>query len=265
MTFCKRILAGLTLLLSTAALLLSLTGGVGVWIVKEPATAKATRLFERIEAALDVADQGLDHVKTSLARAAERLESVKQEQRRLAQEPRRFNAARRFMARTVQQTVAPEFSNAHETFHTVAEAALVVNSMLEDVGNFPFLSVSGLDVGDLTQINSRLTQVESSAWELSRLFAEAGPETDPEAASAQLSRIERALQTMQGLIAEYGTRLTEIRQRTEELKSRIFSWIMPASIVISLVCFWIALSQVSLMVHARSWWRRSDFNTPRPR
>src|SRR5271168_4693148 len=149
MTFCKRILAGLTLLLGAAGLLLRLAGGVGVWIVKEPVKAKATRIVERINSALDLADKGLDHVKTSLTRAAERLDTVREKQRRLNQEPRSNNAMGGFLARTVQQTLAPEFSNAHETFHTVAEASLVVNTVLEDLGNFPLLSVAGLEVGDL--------------------------------------------------------------------------------------------------------------------
>jgi hypothetical protein len=265
MKVCKRILAGLTLLLGAAGLLLSLAGGVGVWIVKGPATAKATRVFGRIEAALDVADQGLDHVKTSLARAAERLDSVQEEQRKLAREPPKFNAARRLLARTVQQRIAPELGDAHETLHTVAEAAVVVNSVLEDVGNFPFLSVTGLDLGRLTEINSRLSGVGPAAWELSRLLGGPGPEPDSDATSTQLSRIEQALKTMRGLIAEYQSQVTQVRQRAEELKSRTLPWITPATVVVSLVCFWIALSQVSLLAHARSWWRHSGCDNPRPR
>jgi len=256
MNVCKRFLAVIILLLGVAGLLLSLAGGVGAWIVKEPVKAKAIRIFERIEAALDLADQGLDHVKTSLARAAERLDSVREEQRRLAQEPRSNNALGSFLARTVQQTLAPEFSNAHETFHTVAEAALVVNTVLENFGNFPFLSVAGLEVGDLTEINNRLTQVESSAWSLSRLLGQPGPAPDSDEASIQLSRVEQTLKTMRGMLAEFESKLTLVRQRTEELKSRTLPWITPASVLIALVCFWIALSQVSLLVHAWSWLRR---------
>jgi DNA repair ATPase RecN len=249
---CKRILATLTFFLSAIGLILSLAVGVGVWIVKGPATARVTHVFERIEDALGHADQGLDHIKTSLARAADRLESVKQEQRKLAQEPRNNNAMGRLLARTVQQKIAPEFSNAHETLLDVAEAAVVVNSVLEDAGNFPFFSVSGLEHGDLTALNSKLSQVESSAWELSRLFTE--PVPDAEAASAGLSRMERTLETMRGLIVEYEPQLTQVRQRTEQLKSHTLPWITPVAVLVSLICFWIALSQVSLMFHARSWW-----------
>jgi hypothetical protein len=260
----KRILAGLILLLSTVVLLLSLAGGVGVWVVKEPVTAKATRTFERIEAALDVAERNLDQVKTSLNRAAERLDSAREEQRKLAQEPQPNSAFQRIAARKVLPRIAPDLGNAHEKLHTVAEAAVVVNSMLEDVGNFPLLSVTGLDVERLTEINNRLAEVGPAAWDLSRLLGEPGPEPDADAAGAQLSRIERTLQTMQGLIAEYQSRVTEARQRAEALKSRTLSWITPAAILISVVCFWIALSQVSLMSHAWSWWKRSAPSTPRP-
>jgi flagellar biosynthesis chaperone FliJ len=255
MMVCKRILAGLTFLLCVAGLLLSLTGGIGVWVVKEPATAKATKVFGRIEAALDVADQGLVHVQSSLDKAEERLASVKEEQRKLAQDPRNNRPLGRVMARTVQQTVAPEFDNAHETFHTVAEAAVVVNSILEDVGNFPFLSIPGLEGDDLTAINSSLSQVESSSWELARLFGE--PDSDAEAASNEMTRIERALKTLRGMLADYKNRVSQVRQRTEELKSRTFRWITPGSIIISAVCFWIALSQLSLMSHACSWWKHA--------
>jgi hypothetical protein len=262
MSILIRFLAGLTLLLGIAGLLLSLAGGIGVWVVKGPVTAKATHVFERIAAALDLADQGLAQVKTSLARASERLGTVREEQRQIAQEPRRGDAARRLLARTVQQRVAPELGNAHEKLHTVAEAAVVVNSVLEDVGNFPFLSVAGLDMNRLTGINDGLTRVESSAWELLRLLGESGPEADAGAASTQLSQIDQTLKTMQGWIADYEPQLLQVRQRTEALQSRTLPWITPAAVLITLVCLWIALSQVSVLAHAWSWWQDSGHNTP---
>ena len=262
MRLCKRTLAGLTLLLSAAGLLLSLAGGVGVWIVKGPVRDKATWAFGRIDAALDMADQGLDHVKTSLARAAERLDKVREEQRQLTRQPQKADTARRFLARTVQQRVAPEIGNAHEKLHTVAEAAVVVNSVLEDVGSFPFLSATGLDVDRLTELNNNLSRVESSAWEMLRLLGEPGSETASGAAT-RLSQVERALQRMQGLIAEYEPQLAQVRQRTEGLKSRTLPWITPAAVLVSLACFWIALSQVSLLSHAWCWCKHSGHDNPR--
>jgi septal ring factor EnvC (AmiA/AmiB activator) len=262
MKTCKRILAGLTMLLGVAGLLLSVTGGVGIWIVKEKATSKATKIFGRIEAALDLADKGLDHVEASLDKAEERLGSVKEEQKKLAQDPKKNGQRGRDMARAVQQKIAPDLDGARETFLTVAEAAVVVNSILEDARSLPFFSVSGLEGDGLKVISSRLSQVESTAWNLTRLLGE--PEPDPDAAGDQLSQIEVALTTARRSIADYKTRVTQVRDRAEELKSRTLFWINLITVVVSLVCFWIALSQVSLLCHARSWWRHSRCAIPRP-
>jgi hypothetical protein len=81
MNVCKRILGILALLLGAAGLLLSLAVGVGVWVVKEPVTARATHISERVDAGLDLAEQKLEHAQTSLTRAAEHVENVKEERR----------------------------------------------------------------------------------------------------------------------------------------------------------------------------------------
>jgi hypothetical protein len=256
MRFCKRIVAALTILLSTVGLLASLAVGIGVWVVKGPVTAKATHVFERVEGALDLADQALQHARTSLDRAAERLANGNKEQSQLAREPSKKGVAVRFLVRTVQERVAPELGDVHEKLHTVAEAAVAVNSILEDLGNFPPLAVSGLDLERLAEINNRIAEVGPRAWGLSRLLGNPGPQADQDAAT-QLSRIEQALKTIRGMLAEYEPQLAEVRQRTERLKAMTLPWITPAAVVVSVVCFWIGLSQVSLFCHACSWWRRS--------
>jgi hypothetical protein len=247
------ILVVLAIVLSASVLLACLALGIGVWIVKRPVTAKATAVFGRVESALDVADQNLVQVQASLARAAESLNSAREEQKKLAQGPQSDGALHRIGARALPR-VAPDLGNAQEKLHTVAEAATVVNSVLEDVGNFPLISVTGLDLERLTEMNSRLADVGPAAWELSRLLGEAD---DSDAANAQVSRIERTLQTIQTSLTDYQDGLADVRQRTDSLRSTTLGWITPASVLISLVCLWLALSQVSVMAHARGWWARS--------
>jgi hypothetical protein len=260
MTVCKRIIAGGTFLLAVLGLLLGSAGGIGVWIVKEPLTERATKVFGRIEVALQLADQGFEVVKTSLARATERLDSAREEQRKLAQEPQRNSFLQRTLARTVQQKIAPMVGDANEKLHKVAESAVVVNSILEDAGNLPFIDVSGFDMDRLAEINSRLAEVGPAAWELSRLLGEPGADADADAAIVQMSRVDKTLQAARGLIAEYEPRLQQVRAKTEHLKSWTLPWITPATVVICFVCFWFALSQISLMAHALSWWKHSGRN-----
>jgi hypothetical protein len=252
--FSRRLLAGLVFLLALTILLVVVAAGVGVWIVKEPVTARAHWLYERVDKALDMADQSLDHAGTSLANASERLGGVKQAQRKLAQEPRRDSPFGRFLMRTVQQKVAIDLENAQDTLHNVAEAAVVVNSVLEDMGSFPLLSESGLELSGLHAMNQRLADVGPAAWELSRLLGNQTSDTDPETAD-ELSNIERTVETMQRFIGDYHAQVKQARERVDGLKSRTFKWITPAAVLISFFCFWFAVSQISLLAHARSWWR----------
>src|SRR5262249_13891295 len=100
-------------------------------------------------------------------------------------------------------------------------------------------------------MNRGLAEVGSAARELGRLLGDAAPDSD---AATQLSRVDRGLRKLQRLMPEYESRMEEVRQRTEQLRSRTFAWITPVAVLLSAVCFWIAVSQVSLLVHAWGWW-----------
>ena len=139
--------------------------------------------------------------------------------------------------------------------HAVAEAAVVVNSVLEDVGNLPFLSETGLDLDRLAEINSRIARVGPAAWELSRLLGEADPEAD-----AEMSQVELHLTRLRELVADYQNQATQVRQRTTALKAKVFAWITPAVLLVSSVGFWIALSQLCILSRAWSWIRQPGRN-----
>jgi hypothetical protein len=137
----------------------------------------------------------------------------------------------------------------------VAEAAFVVNSVLDDVGSFPLLAESGINIDGLTSMNERLGHVAPAVWDLSRLLGGSGSVPDADAAGAQLSQIEQTVGRMQEVIADYHGQVKQVRERVDGLKARIFKWITPAALLISFACFWFALSQISLMAHAISWWK----------
>jgi hypothetical protein len=102
----------------------------------------------------------------------------------------------------------------------------------------------------LAEINSRIASVGPAAWELSRLLGEADPVAD-----AQTSRVEQLLTRLRELVADYQNQVKQVRQRTTALKAKVFAWITPGTVLISGVCLWIGLSQVSFMFHAFFWWK----------
>jgi hypothetical protein len=252
MIFGKRLLAALALLLGTAGLLLSLALGVAVWVVKGPATAKAEKVFGRVDEKLDLAEQKLAHAQESVAKAAKGLESVKEkrrEEKEIPPQTSRADLLKRAVARSAALQVAPGLADAHDDLHTVAEAAFVVNSVLDDLGSLPFLAESGFDTDRLTEINTRIGAVGPAAWKMSEFLGGGPSDTD------EPSVIERVLTRAQAVIADYQNQAKEVRQRTTALKTKTLAWIMPGAAIFSFVCFWIALSQVSILVHTWSWWK----------
>jgi hypothetical protein len=250
---CKRILRVLTLLLSTVMLIVSLAGGVATWVIWQPVTVRTTQIFGRVEGALDVVDEGLERARASLARATERLDAARQEQRDLSQQAQPKNVKRKALALSVKRGIAPELEDAHVKLSTVAEASVVVNSVLEDVGHVPLLSAASLDQERLAGLNRRLAELGPAAWELSQLLGE--PDGDADGVSEQFSRIDQTLQAIRAFLDAYQLKGRQVRERTVQLKDRVLSWITPAAVLVSGGCFWIALSQVVLLRHAWSWGR----------
>jgi hypothetical protein len=257
MDACRRILGAIGCVLAVAGLLLCLAVGVGVWVMREPVTARTSQLFGRIDVGLDLAEKGLEHARKGLTRAGERLEEVKEERKQPAREPRKGDTSRKLLARTVQKKVGPELDDTRQKLQAVAEAAVVVNSVLDELGSVAGLSVSGFDTERLAEINARLDKMAPAVWELSRRLGDGEPDAE---ADAQLSGVEQGLQTLRERVGDYQSQVGQVRQRATEIKDRMLSWITPAAILLSLICFWIALSQICILSRAWSWFRSSVRN-----
>jgi len=250
MAAARSFLAGLALIVSAIVLLLSLAVGVGVWIIKQPVTDRTTLVFQKIDASLEIARQGLQETRVSLDRASQRLESVAAQQRAEASQPQRSLSVSRTLARSVQRQFTPDLQATQDKLQTVAEASLVINTVLSDLAHFPLFQSSRLDTERLTEMNRQISQVGPAAWELSRLLGDGG--TDP-GAEAELTRMMRTLDTVRGLIAQYEPQVVRVRQQTEALRTEVFRWITAAVVLISFLSFWIAFSQVCLMRQVWKW------------
>ena len=247
MKLLRRIAAGLACLLSLVGLIVSLAGAIGIWVIKEPVQRKTLELFGRVETKLDIAEKGLDQVQESLTRAAERLQNVNEERRKAAPQGQAGGVGR-FLARTVQQRLAPELGNAQEKLHTVAEAAVVINSVRKTSATFRCWK-RRLDLTRLERNEQPACQWGPAAWELSRLLGETSAPR-----RCRPPRSNARCRTLPALIADYRAQVAQVRQRVDAVKAKVLFW-MTRAILISFVLFWIAVSQVSVLFHARSWWR----------
>jgi hypothetical protein len=259
MKTCKRILAFFAFSLGLVGLLVSLALVVGVWVAKDAATSNVTKVFSRVDDTLGTVDKALVRVKSSLDNASNRLAAVKELQIKGGKAPAERIQSRRLLARSFVNEVAPELGDARGTFQNVADGVVVANNVMDNIGNYPLLSDSRMSSERLSEINTRLSQLEASALELSQLLSEQEP--DSEAIGDQLSKANEALSGLRRLVSDFETPFGEVHQKVETLKTRIHAAIMIAAILITCIFGWVAISQISIMAHAWSLWRRQSIST----
>jgi chromosome segregation ATPase len=248
MSFVKRIVAALVLILAMAMLAASLAAAIGVWAVKKAAEVKLEMGVAKVGRALDKANKVSSTASQALDRAAQRLKEIQEEHRKIAATPAAPDISRRMLSRLAQQKLGPDLDQARSAAHEAADAASVIGTVLEELGG----SIPGLNAEAMTRANSQLQQASSAAWELGLLLGEAD---QAGAATAQASRIEHAVREMRALVGQLDPVLAEVRARADQLQDRASWWLAVGPPLVTIVGVWIALTQVSVIVHALGWWR----------
>jgi hypothetical protein len=76
-----------------------------------------------------------------------------------------------------------------------------------------------------------------------------------------MSKVENLLTSLLALVSDYQNQVKQVRQQTTALKAKVFAWITPAAILVSVVSFWIAVSQLCIMSRSWSWIRQPARNS----
>lgn len=252
------LLSVLVMVVAVVVGLAALAGGVGVWVVKAPLTARTTQLLDRADKALEVAGVALREADTSLDRALASVQSVKEGHARLTGNTAQDRPALSLIALSLQDGLLPQVHDARQRLLVAAEAAVAIQSVLGGIGDFPLLSISPLDQERLQQVSTDLGRVGASAQELRAMLTSAagGDGVAPAAVGSRAGDIQQVLQEVRVLAAEYARKVAQVRTEVGTLRSRVLAWIGPATVVVSALLFWIALSQVSVLAHAWSWLRK---------
>jgi hypothetical protein len=107
------------------------------------------------------------------------------------------------------------------------------------------------------EMNDQLARVAPAAWGLRRMLGGTWQASDGAAEDKQTPGIDQTLESMKEFVAKFEPELAQVRQRTAKLKSWTLDWITPAAVVISVICFWFALSQIIVLCYACSWWKHA--------
>jgi hypothetical protein len=249
----KRILGAVVAVLAALMLLASLGAAVAVWVVRPRLEAGASKLFARVDAALDVTRRGVGQVNDVLEKSEANLREFRE---RTPADPAGGDRLRQPALRIAVSKLRSQYSpqELHDNLTAAAEAIVVANTVLESAGESPLNPRADLDADRVRQMSARLTEAGKLTQELSAMV-------DDEGATAtgmrdQASRIEEALTTVHTTTKEYESQIDDIADRVARLKLRIQFWFTAGPVVATVVLLWFAVSQVSLLMHAVSWLRK---------
>jgi hypothetical protein len=256
MSIVRVFFAILVILVSVAVLLAALAGGIGVWVVKKPFTAGATRYFERANEMLGVAEQALSRVNSILAKAVESVKAIKDRHAKLSGENPEKRAAMDLLARRINREVAPRVEEARGRLEAITEIAAALQSVTSDLKDSPLGLIRPPDPDDLKRVSSQLSKVGTTSQELRDMLRDPKNGEGPAGGvRSKMIDVEKLLESIQELTAEYQAKVTKLRDKLDNLHSEMEAWITPAALIVSAVLFWIAISQISLLIHACSWLR----------
>jgi hypothetical protein len=154
--------------------------------------------------------------------------------------------------RVLAQNLTARFGNAQESVEAVTMAAVVANSLLESLEEIPMAEFGRLDKDQLAQASQHLQELVVGSQKLNAALAGKGEAADARQVSADmeesLSQVIDRLEGLKALAAAY-------KARVAELSSSVSFWIHWGPLLVTGVLVWVALGQLSLILHGRAWWR----------
>ena len=249
----QRLLAAFALALCTVGFVGCLAGVIGIWLVQASLIDRGNKVIGRIETRLGQARSVTRQMDDVLLKASNSLDEARAAPARPGQEDETTRLALKMAARKVRQEVHGQVEVAREQLQTVTEAAIVVNSILGDVNELPFVAVSSLDESQVKELGGRLGQVATLSQQLSEMLDKGRTPDDKSltlAVPEHSSAVARTLNEARGAIGTFEEKVAEISSRVAFLKARFVSAVQLGAIVLTLVLLWIALSQASLFLHA---------------
>lgn len=255
MKLLKTIISVIVIAVSLVMLVLGLAGIIWGWNAKAQLSTGIVNVLTEAETLLEGVDQRLENVDTDLTQARQEIAGVEENVAALGADAEENGRLMTVISDTVGAKVVPLVNKAGEAMTTARETIAAINSAIEALNAIPFISVPVPELAPLGQISDELATLQTAVSELQTSLRERRAELLQEAASLltdALTRIDQLLEGVQTRVAGYRQRLDATQTRLAQLKESIPRALNIAAWVTTLVLLWVALAQVSLLIHS---WR----------
>ncbi len=247
----KRVLAVIVMVISALALVLSLTGIVGAWIVRAQLATGLVDIATQAEARATRAKQGVDRLDAALSRARDQVLGVERDVQALGADLDQNRPLLSGISERLGLELGPLFDSAREIMTTIREAVTAVNSAIEAINAIPFISIPVPEMEKLEKLSQDIDSLRAQVQDLRTAIDQRRSEIIQGAVSivtTPTSQIGATLGEMQATVSGYSEQLGSVQERLSNFKSAIGGWLTWTAVIFTLILLWFAFSQAGLLV-----------------
>jgi hypothetical protein len=247
----RTVLAWVLIVFSVLGFILSLSGIIVLWVYREPVTREALNRLGQVENELQSGQAALGTAREELERSLFILDSTEAALNQFTEnDPEAFFEN---VQTTLNVELLPELETARERLINARDTLENVRVVVFGLNIVPFIQVNIPDktltdlIDSADALESRIGDIGELAEQASKLLKDASALFGGDLAGTRAS--------LEGFLAEvtlYEGKLSDWRDQAAEVREALPVWIHYASMVLTFILLWFALSQVSLFLHGRA-------------
>jgi hypothetical protein len=251
----RRFVGLIVLLLATVGFVGCIAGIVGIWTFRQKATAKVEDISARVEVGLKRVSVANLKVKNALKKARAEVAKVNMEANQLDADNPKQRLTTHFLRDFIRKNVGPNINDLGDRLTTVSDAALAVSSLLQSFEELPLAQSSRFDPDKVKRLAEVAAQLPEPLRKLEAVIGEGDDEPTAGDVGAAANEVDVVLQRCQATVNEWETDVDAAAQGVPRMEDEILTWLMRAAILVTVVGAWMALGQLSLLVHGWKWCR----------
>jgi hypothetical protein len=254
MSLLRRFLGVLVFLLSTACFIGCIAGIAGIWLARQDLSDKTRRISARVEVGLERAAAANRGVGRALEKARDDVASVDKELIDF-QGDEKNRRPPGVLRRFVWQEVGPRLNELGGRLATVSDAAVMVSSLLQSLQELSLSHTGRINPDRLERLTDRSSQLATSLQRLQAMVGDGDRAVADKEIAAATRDVDLVLRNCQTTVEEWQSDLDTAHAELPRYEAEILGWMTLVAIAVTIVCAWVALSQISLFAHALKWCR----------
>ncbi len=255
MSLLRRFAGAMAALLSTVGIVCCIAGIAGIWMFHQGMSAKVKSITARLDGGLQRVSIANQNFQRALEQARASVGKVSKESTVLGSGDEKSRRAANALRKLVRQQVGPNISNLSVQLVTFSDAAAAVSSLLQSFQELPLGKTSFTKFDKMDDWRVQTAQLADTLERLEAVVGDGNKESSGPEIAAASSAVDLALQRCQQKVADWQSELEAAREGLQFVQAEIFGWVTPAAIVVTLLCAWVAVGQISVFAHALPWCR----------